>query len=170
MLKYILVAIVCVPSLVQARIHTILNADTISALLTPHPKPTNKRSLKVEAIISEAATRHNVDEKLVHAIIKTESSYVSTAVSSKGAVGYMQLMPNTAIRFGCNDRNDPIQNINSGTKYLKYLITLFDSNLTLVVAAYNAGENAVIKYDNKIPPYPETQQYVTKVLSNLAKS
>ena len=116
-------------------------------------------------LIEQAANRHQVDAKLVHAVIQTESAYNSTAQSSKGAVGLMQLMPDTARRFGVTDRNDPDQNVDGGTRYLKYLINLFNPNLDLAVAAYNAGENAVIRYNNSIPPYPETQNYVKQVLA-----
>lgn len=116
-------------------------------------------------LVEQAASRHQVDAKLVHAVIQTESAYNSTAQSPKGAVGLMQLMPDTARRFGVSDRNDPDQNIDGGTRYLKYLIKLFNPNLDLAVAAYNAGENAVIRYNNSIPPYPETQNYVKQVLA-----
>jgi soluble lytic murein transglycosylase-like protein len=116
-------------------------------------------------LIEQAAYRHQVDAKLVHAVIQTESAYNSSAQSPAGAVGLMQLMPDTARRFGVTDRNDPDQNIDGGTRYLKHLINLFNPNLDLAVAAYNAGENAVIRYNNSIPPYPETQNYVKQVLA-----
>jgi soluble lytic murein transglycosylase-like protein len=133
-----------------------------------HTKPhtfsgANKK--KFAELIEQAAYRHQVDAKLVHAVIQTESAYNSTAQSSKGAVGLMQLMPDTARRFGVTDRNDPDQNVDGGTRYLKHLINLFNPNLDLAVAAYNAGENAVIRYNNSIPPYPETQNYVKQVLA-----
>jgi hypothetical protein len=120
---------------------------------------------KFTELIEQAAYRHQVDAKLVHAVIQTESAYNSTALSPKGAVGLMQLMPDTARRFGVSDRNDPDQNVDGGTRYLKHLINLFNPNLDLAVAAYNAGENAVIRYNNSIPPYPETQNYVKQVLA-----
>ncbi|MDD5411111.1 MAG: lytic transglycosylase domain-containing protein [Methylobacter sp.] len=116
-------------------------------------------------LIAETAARHQVDAKLVHAVIQAESAYDSSAKSSAGAVGLMQLMPDTAKRYGVTDRNDPIQNVNGGTRYLKDLLRMFDSKLHLAVAAYNAGENAVIRYHNSIPPYPETQNYVKTVLA-----
>jgi len=120
---------------------------------------------KFAELIKQAAYRYQVDAKLVHAVIQTESAYNSTAQSPKGAMGLMQLMPDTAKRFGVSDRNDPDQNIDGGTRYLKHLIKLFDPNLDLAVAAYNAGENAVIRHNNSIPPYPETQNYVKQVLA-----
>ncbi|WP_333874133.1 transglycosylase SLT domain-containing protein [Methylobacter sp.] len=124
---------------------------------------TNKK--KFTDLISEAANRHQVDVRLVHAVIQAESAYNATAISSAGAVGLMQLMPDTARRYGVVDRNNPIQNIDGGTHYLKDLLRMFDSNLDLVVAAYNAGEGAVMKYNNSIPPYPETRNYVKTVLA-----
>jgi soluble lytic murein transglycosylase-like protein len=120
---------------------------------------------KYADLIAKAADRHQVDAKLLHAVIQAESSYNATAISSAGAMGLMQLMPETARRYGVTDRRDPDQNIDGGTRYLKHLLQLFDSNLNLAVAAYNAGENAVIKYNNTIPPYPETRNYVEVVLS-----
>jgi soluble lytic murein transglycosylase-like protein len=116
-------------------------------------------------LINQAANRHQVDANLVHAVIQTESAYNSNAISSAGAVGLMQLMPDTARRFGVVDRHDPDQNVDGGTRYLRHLIDMFNPNLDLAVAAYNAGENAVIKYNNSIPPYPETQNYVKQVLA-----
>lgn len=120
---------------------------------------------KYAGMIAQAAAKHQVDEKLLHAVIQAESAYDAAAVSSAGAVGLMQLMPATARRYGVTDRRDPDQNINGGTRYLKDLLKMFNSNLDLAVAAYNAGENAVIKYHNSIPPYPETRNYVKQVLA-----
>lgn len=116
-------------------------------------------------LIEQAANRYQVDAKLVHAVIQTESAYNSNAQSPAGAVGLMQLMPDTARRFGVTDRQDPDQNVDGGTRYLKHLITMFTPNLDLAVAAYNAGENAVLRHNNSIPPYPETQNYVRQVLA-----
>ena len=123
----------------------------------------NKR--RFSDLIEQTANKYKVDAKLVHAVIQTESAYNSAAQSPKGAVGLMQLMPETARRFGVSDRNDPDQNVDGGTRYLKHLINMFNPNLDLAVAAYNAGENAVIRYNNSIPPYPETQNYVKQVLA-----
>jgi soluble lytic murein transglycosylase-like protein len=116
-------------------------------------------------LIAQAANRHQVDVRLVHAVIQAESAYNATAISSAGAVGLMQLMPDTARRYGVVDRNNPDQNIDGGTHYLKDLLRMFGSNTHLAVAAYNAGENAVIRYNNSIPPYPETLNYVKTVLA-----
>ena len=114
--------------------------------------------------IDQAASKHRVDSKLIHAVIQTESYYNPIVKSRAGAVGLMQLMPATAKRFGVKNRQSPEQNINAGTKYLRILLDQFDNDLRLALAAYNAGEGTVKRYGNKIPPYPETQRYVEKVL------
>ncbi|MCI0654007.1 MAG: lytic transglycosylase domain-containing protein [Methylococcaceae bacterium] len=119
---------------------------------------------KFEPIIASAAQRHKVDPKLLHAMIQAESAYNPNAVSHKGAVGLMQLMPQTADRYGVRNREDPDQNINGGAEYLSDLMSMFSSDIRLAVAAFNAGEQNVIKYGNTIPPFKETQQYVKKVM------
>lgn len=115
-------------------------------------------------VIDAMASKYGLDPALLHAVIRAESGYNSGAVSPKGAVGLMQLMPDTATRYGVSNRHDPNANIEGGARYLRDLIGMFGANLTLAVAAYNAGENAVIRYGNKIPPYAETQEYVSRVL------
>jgi hypothetical protein len=112
--------------------------------------------------ITDAAARHGVNVDLVRAVIQVESSYDHLAVSTKGARGLMQLMPDTARRFGVGDSFDPRQNVYGGVRYLRFLLDLFSGNVTLAAAAYNAGENAVLRYGG-IPPYRETQGYVEKV-------
>ena len=119
---------------------------------------------KYSPTITAAAARHRLPPALVHAVVTAESAYSPGAVSRAGAVGLMQLMPETARRYGVADRHDPVANVEGGTSYLRDLLNLFNDNVTLAVAAYNAGENAVIGYGNKIPPYPETQEYVRRVL------
>lgn len=115
-------------------------------------------------IIALASATYGVDKALVHAVISAESAYNPSALSKAGARGLMQLMPDTARRYGVRDIMDPSQNIHGGVRYLKDLLVLFKGNIELAVAAYNAGENAVIKYGNRIPPYAETVHYVPKVL------
>lgn len=117
-----------------------------------------------EPVINLAARKYNLDAELLHAVVRAESAYNPAALSSKGAIGLMQLMPGTAARYGVDDPYNPIKNIEGGAHYLSDLISLFRSDITLAVAAYNAGENSVIKYGNRIPPYAETQDYVTRVL------
>lgn len=120
---------------------------------------------KYDHLVAEAADKHHVDPKLVHAVIQAESAYNEKAVSSAGAAGLMQLMPGTARQYGVNDRFDPYQNIEGGTRYLKHLMVLFNEDLNLALAAYNAGENAVIRNHYNIPPYAETRHYVKEVRS-----
>ena len=116
------------------------------------------------AQIAQSAQNNQLDSELIHAVMHVESAYKVKAKSHKGVQGLMQLMPATAHRLGVKNSYDPAQNIEGGAKYLRELLTLFNNDITLAVAAYNAGENAVIRYGNKIPPYKETQAYVPKVL------
>ena len=116
------------------------------------------------AQIQQSAMNHQINSELILAVMQVESAYKVKAKSNKGALGLMQLMPATANRLGVKNSLDPVQNIEGGAKYLKELLTLFDNDLTLTLAAYNAGEHAVIRYDRNIPPYKETQAYVPKVL------
>ena len=114
--------------------------------------------------VKTIANRHRVSPDLVHAIISAESGYNANAVSKAGAVGLMQLMPATARRYGVKNRKNPVDSLNGGTQYFRALLDLFDEDVKLALAAYNAGENAVIKYGRRIPPYKETQRYVKRVL------
>jgi soluble lytic murein transglycosylase-like protein len=114
--------------------------------------------------IAEVASRYQVPEALIHAVIAIESAYDPDAISRAGAVGLMQLMPATARRYGVANRRNPAANLAGGTRYLKDLLLRFDSNLELAIAGYNAGENAVEKFGNRIPPFDETQNYVRKVM------
>ena len=125
---------------------------------------------KFQQLIAKAAAKHQMDPKLLHAVIQAESAYNPHAISSAGAVGLMQLMPDTARRYGVTDRHDAEQNVDGGTRYLKDLMGMFNSNLKLAVAGYNAGEGAVMKYNYTVPPYPETQNYVQHVLNLYGKS
>lgn len=114
--------------------------------------------------IQQIALRHSLDYQLIDAVILVESAYNPKAVSPKGAMGLMQLMPATAERFNVADPFDPADNIDGGARYLRWLMQRFDGNLQLVLAAYNAGEGAVARNGNQIPPYAETQTYVKRVL------
>ena len=114
--------------------------------------------------IARAARAHRLPPALLHAVITAESAYDAEAVSSAGAVGLMQLMPGTAERYGVSNRRDPRANVSGGTRYLRDLLNMFDNNLVLALAAYNAGENAVIRNGHEVPPYIETQTYVRRVL------
>jgi soluble lytic murein transglycosylase-like protein len=121
-------------------------------------------------IIAAAAARYGVDPDLVHAVVRAESAYKPRARSHAGACGLMQLMPATARRFGVRDIWDPAQNIRGGVAYLRFLLDRFDGDIRLVLAAYNAGEGAVAKYGNRIPPYRETRTYVRRVLGHLGSA
>ena len=129
------------------------------------PRANKALAENYRAIIQEVAQQHRIDPALLHAIITVESGYAPGAVSNKGAVGLMQVMPATGERFGITALGNPKANITAGAKYLKFLMALFKQDLPLVLAAYNAGEGAVQQYRNRIPPYPETQNYVAKVLA-----
>ena len=113
-------------------------------------------------LIEEWAPKYDLDANFVEAIVSVESNYDRYAVSSKGCLGLMQLHPDTAKRFGVRDAFDPADNIRGGMRYLNFLMSLFEGNLEHVLAAYNAGEKAVVRYHG-VPPYPETQQYIRKV-------
>ncbi len=115
--------------------------------------------------IIKASNKYGVDPYLVKAVIRAESNFDPNAVSPKNARGLMQITPPTAEDYEVEDVLDPISNIEGGVRILKHLIDYFDGNVELALAGYNAGKYAVIKYDNQIPPYPETQQYVARVLS-----
>lgn len=122
-----------------------------------------QRRARFEPLIAETARRFNLDARLVHAVVRAESSYDPDALSHKGAVGLMQLMPGTALRYGVADPRDPAQNLLGGVNYLRDLLQQF-RNVDLALAAYNAGENAVIRHGNMVPPFPETHTYVQRVL------
>jgi soluble lytic murein transglycosylase-like protein len=117
-----------------------------------------------DAFIREAASLYQIPEALVRAVIRVESNFDPRAISHANAQGLMQLIPATAERMLVTDAFDARQNVLGGTRYLRVLANLFNGNLQLTIAAYNAGENAVIRYRG-IPPYEETQAYVTRVLS-----
>ena len=115
--------------------------------------------------IGDAARAAGVDPALVHAVVSVESAYQSAAVSPKGAIGLMQLMPETALRYGVSDPSAVGDNLRAGTRHLRSLMDRYDDRLDLVLAAYNAGEGAVKRYHNSIPPYAETRHYVPAVIA-----
>lgn len=123
--------------------------------------------LELQHMVTAASRRHGLDPRLVGALVHVESRYQVQARSPKGAMGLMQIMPATGARYGvgaARDLLDPEVNIDVGTRYLRDLHKMFDGRIDLVLAAYNAGEGAVQRYGNRIPPYPETQDYVQKIL------
>lgn len=123
-----------------------------------------KNRERFTSLIEEVARQTLLRPELLHAVIRAESAYDPDAVSRKGAVGLMQLMPATAKRYGVSDRRNPRQNLLGGATYLRDLLIQFNFDLKLAVAAYNAGENAVIRSGHQIPNYSETRNYVAKVL------
>jgi soluble lytic murein transglycosylase-like protein len=116
----------------------------------------------IQLLIDSISKNHGVDPQLVTAMMKTESNFNRWAVSSKGALGLMQLIPETGRRFGVRDFFDPRQNIEGGVRYLKFLLQKFNGNIELSLAAYNAGENVVARF-GRVPPIQETQDYVRKI-------
>ncbi len=122
----------------------------------------------VDRFIVDSSKRHGVDPLLIYSIMHRESSFKRFALSYKGARGLMQLMPATAARLGVRDIFDPQQNIEGGVKYMRILLNMFDGDVRLALAGYNAGEGAVLKYRRNVPPYRETQEYVRRISERYA--
>lgn len=131
-------------------------------------EPKSRGGKEISPMIERHAQAQGLDPELVDAVIRTESAYRADAVSSKGAVGLMQVMPTTGMRFGVSDLRNPDSNLRVGTMYLRHLLDRFDS-LPLALAAYNAGEGAITRFGNRIPPYRETEDYVRKVLGGYSR-
>ena len=148
---------------IDERFEVVLSAANDDELPPIHPAILSL-SIRYDSMIREEAMGADVDPELVRAVIVVESGFDSNAVSSAGAQGLMQLMPATAKSYGVSDVFDPQQNIRGGALYLRDLIDRYDEDYELVLAAYNAGENAVTKYGGRIPPYAETRNYIPKVL------
>lgn len=119
--------------------------------------------LKIDSLIKQSGAKYGVDPYLIFCVMEQESHFNARALSPKGARGLMQLMPGTSARFGVRRPSDPAQNIAGGTRYLKQLIEQFNGRIDLVLASYNAGEGAVMKFGRKVPPYRETRNYVKRV-------
>ena len=119
--------------------------------------------------VKQASRDTGLDSALLHAVISVESGYNNKALSTKGARGLMQLLPTTARRYGASNLFDPAENIGAGARYLRDLMRLFNNDLELSLAAYNAGENAILRHGNRVPPYLETQRYVPLVLARYRK-
>ena len=149
---------------------TVASGYAISGFAgAPGPRPVESApvtGVDIDAFIATAAARYGVSEELIAAIIEAESEFNPRAVSRRGAQGLMQLMPETAATLGVNDPLDPRANIDGGVRHLRALMDRFDNNLPLALAAYNAGEVAVIKHRG-VPPYRETQGYVSRILRRL---
>jgi len=130
------------------------------------PRPPVNRPIQLDEALSAASRSSGVSTDLLRSVVRAESGFNPKARSSKGAQGLMQLMPATAARMGVRDAFDPNENLNGGARYLQQLLGRYNNNLTLTLAAYNAGPERVEKYHG-VPPFPETVSYVTRVLQNL---
>ncbi len=150
----------------DARDALLLREPAPPAEAAPVPAPAGPalETLPFAPLVAEAARQHELEAALLHAVIRAESAYNPRAVSPKGAAGLMQLMPATARRLGVADVYDPDQNVRGGARHLKALLQRFDNDLPLTLAAYNAGEGAVLRHGGRIPPYRETRGYVRRVL------
>ncbi|MCK9199967.1 MAG: lytic transglycosylase domain-containing protein [Gallionella sp.] len=128
------------------------------------PPSSIARKVDYDKVVDAVARTYGLESALLHAVISVESRYRPDAVSRKGAAGLMQLMPSITRHYGVSDPFDPVQNLHGGAKYLRYLLQAYNNDVSLALAAYNAGETAVAKYGNRIPPYRETVKYVPRVL------
>jgi len=153
--------------LVRKIVVPVPSASTPAVLSKPAATPA---SPQLQEVVEQTAKRYELDPLLVHSVIQVESNYNQFALSSKGAQGLMQLIPSTARRFGVSNPWDVQQNVEGGVRYLKYLAGLFPNDLQLTIAAYNAGEAAVMKHGNTVPPYRETLDYVNKVGARYGKA
>jgi soluble lytic murein transglycosylase-like protein len=124
---------------------------------------------RIDDLIRTYGAQYGVDPYLIYCLMSQESSFITSATSHKGAQGLMQLMPGTAARYGVTNPYDVAQNIKGGTRYLKDLLKMFNGRVDLALAGYNAGEGAVMKYGNTIPPYNETRNYVRLILKRYTK-
>ena len=152
----------------EVRVAEAVVPPRVVGAASPEPEPLAPPSGIEEAVLRIAA-EHSLSPQLIHSVIKVESNYNSNAISSKGAQGLMQLIPATARRFGVSDAFNPVQNIQGGAKYLRYLLDLYKDNYPLALAAYNAGEGAVARYRG-VPPFAETQNYVILVGQQLEQA
>ena len=144
----------------------------VAAVAAPAPAAAtagDSRVAQFKPMIQQVAQETSMSASLLHAVIAVESGYDPKAVSRKGAQGLMQLMPQTAQRFGVQNALDPLQNVRGGALYLKWLLDYFNGDLRLALAGYNAGENVVVRAGYKIPQIKETLDYVPKVLAHLRK-
>jgi len=149
----------------SAKSYAISSAPTAAFRTT---RPLNKRHVLYSTLIEQHAALNLVSPDLVRALIQAESAFNPHALSPKGAMGLMQLMPATAAEHGVRDPYDPAENIRAGVKYLKSLLEAYEGRVELALAAYNAGPGAVKKYGGKVPPYRETQNYVARIQGTTA--
>lgn len=150
-------------SYVDGAMNTKVNQNSSTLKANGSKSVATNAPANINALINQSSQKYGVDPKLVSAVAQAESNYTPNAVSDAGAVGVMQLMPDTASSLGVTNIYDPRDNIEGGVKYIKQLLNTFDGDVSKAVAAYNAGPQAVKNY-NGVPPYAETQNYVKKVL------
>jgi len=142
----------------------LIPATVERAVAAGNPPLSIARKVDYDKVVEAVARTYGLESALLHAVISVESRYRPDAVSRKGAAGLMQLMPVITRHYGVADPFDPVQNLHGGARYLRYLLTAYNNDVSLALAAYNAGETAVAKYGNQIPPYRETVKYVPRVL------
>lgn len=158
------------PAVYQRRLaETVIQPRVVSSALPDGPESTPAPAKGISEAVDRIALQQQISPQLIHSVIKVESNYNPYAVSSKGAQGLMQLIPSTARRFGVANTFNPVENIQGGAKYLKYLLDLYGGNYPLALAAYNAGEGAVARYGG-VPPYAETRNYLIQVHKHLEES
>jgi soluble lytic murein transglycosylase-like protein len=138
-------------------------------IFDPLPEPLGDKT-PFNEIIRQAASRYGVDADLIHCLIAVESNFDPKAVSPKNARGLMQIMPKTAAHLGVKNVFDPRENIDAGTRYLREMLAKYNNDLTLALAAYNAGPDKVDHFGRRVPPYPETRLYVIKISASYAKA
>lgn len=147
----------------------VITAGDVVIASTSSSQSWSTGNTRIDNLIRHYGTQHGVDPFLIYCLMSQESSFIPGATSYKGAQGLMQLMPGTAARYGVTNPYDVAQNIQGGTRYLKDLLKMFNGRVDLALAGYNAGEGAVMKYGNTIPPYNETRNYVRLILKRYTK-
>jgi len=163
-------SVVVTPRMVSERTvpETVIAPRVVTPVSPVATPPGVEQATTIEQTVEQVAAQNDLRPELLHAVIQVESNYNPNAVSPKGALGLMQLIPATARRFGVDNVFNPLDNIQGGAKYLKYLLDLYNGDYPLALAAYNAGEGAVAKYGG-VPPYRETQNYVQSVAKRIEK-
>ena len=149
----------------EVRVAEAVVPPRVVSAASPDPEPVAPPS-GIDEVVRRIAAEHALSPQLIHSVIKVESNYNAHAISSKGALGLMQLIPATARRFGVDNAFNPVENIQGGARYLRYLLDLYSEDYPLALAAYNAGEGAVSRYGG-VPPFTETQNYVILVRRQL---
>ena len=148
---------------------TIITRDVLASEVGGSNRDWSTGNSRIDGLIRTYGAQYEVDPYLIYCLMSQESSFIAGATSHKGAQGLMQLMPGTAARYGVTNPYDVAQNIKGGTRYLKDLLKMFNGRVDLALAGYNAGEGAVMKYGNKVPPYDETRNYVRLILKRYTK-